>query len=123
MKANNGKRKKKNMTLREWAVKESPPAYLVILLNAKMNSYDEDDEYIARLFCNHWQKVKAFIERMNAEKGKQSLDYFVIEHPDEEVSEALSMGFCNILNNIDTMLLCQDLVQNKMRKTAANGHC
>jgi len=101
MKSNNGRKKKKNMTLREWAVKESPPAYLVLLLNGKLGRNDENDEYISRIFCNHWQKVKNFVEKVNAEKGKHSLDDFVIEHPDEKVSDALTIGFINLLNNID----------------------
>jgi len=105
MKSNNGRKKKKNMTLREWAVKESPPAYLVLLLNGKLGRNDENDEYISRIFCNHWQKAKNFIEKANAEKGKHSLDDFVIEYPDEEVSDALTIGFINLLNNIDINLL------------------
>ena len=92
-----------DMSVRDWAVRKSPPAYFTILLSDKWD-YPYSEEHASKIFCAQWGNVRKYIEKQNKKSGKKLLDDYTIEHKDADVSEDLTLEFINILNNIDLPL-------------------
>lgn len=94
----------KTMSIREWAVKKSPPAYLVILLDGKWDDSSLNDSYAANLFLAQWKNVRKFIEKQNAKSGRKYLEDFTIDHKNADIAEEMSTEFINLLYSVDMLL-------------------
>jgi hypothetical protein len=122
-KERSGGKSKKPSSVKEWAAKKCPPAYLVLLFDGRCDDLPlEEEEYLAKIFCSQWKNVKKYIEKQNKKNGKASLDDFVIDYPDKEIAEELSVEFFNIMNVVDMYLwntnryseyvdFCQDMLE------------
>ena len=100
-----GKKTKKAVSVKEWAAKKCPPAYLVILFEGRCDNLSlEEEEKAAKIFCSQWKNVKKYIEKQNKKNGKVALEDFYIDYPEETVAEELSMEFYNIMIVVDMYL-------------------
>lgn len=98
------KKRKKAIPIKEWAAQKCPPANLVLILEGKWDTPDEDEEYISKVFCNLWPKIKKYIEKQNKKVGKVSLFDFVLDYPDPDVAAELSTEFLNLMMSVDMYL-------------------